>query len=490
MNWATTTIGECARALRDGTTTPHELLTESLARIEATNGELNAFLALSPDRAHEQATKAAERLQKEGSSASPLCGVPVAIKDVLCTEGIETTAGSKILQGFIPPYTSTAVQRLIDAGAIVVGKTNCDEFAMGSSNENSAYGPVSNPWDTTRVPGGSSGGSAAAVAAGTVTFSLGTDTGGSIRQPAALCGVVGMKPTYGRVSRYGVVALASSLDQVGPFTQTVEDCAMVYGAIAGHDPRDSTSSPSAVDDPLITLRRGVEGLRLGVPKEYFGEGLDSGVKATVEKALQQLESLGAKLVEVSLPTTDVGLSTYYIIMPAECSSNLARYDGVRFGHCAPQSSLTATYMTSRDEGFGPETKRRLMLGTYALSSGYYDAYYRKAQKVRTLVAEDFSRVFRDVDALVCPTSPVVAFPKGDRSDPYSMYLCDVLTIPVNLAGLPGLSLPCGFVDGLPVGLQVIGPRFADNLVLQVAYAYEQSTAWHKERSPIASAVAS
>jgi aspartyl-tRNA(Asn)/glutamyl-tRNA(Gln) amidotransferase subunit A len=381
------------------------------------------------------------------------------------------------------------VQRLFDAGAVCVGKTNCDEFAMGSSNENSAFGPVGNPWDVERVPGGSSGGSAATVSAGSVPYALGTDTGGSIRQPAALCGVVGFKPTYGRVSRYGLIAFASSLDQIGPLTRTVEDNALVYSVIAGPDPRDSTCEPVEVDDPLETLDRGVEGMRLGVPKEYFGAGIDSDVRASVEQALRVLEGLGATLHEVSLPSTDVALSTYYIIAPAECSSNLARYDGVRYGLRVERPSLTDMYMETRDTGFGDEVKRRVMLGTYALSSGYYDAYYRKAQKVRTLIANEFAAVFDTVDALVSPTSPTVAFTMGDRDDPLSMYMCDAVTLPANLAGLPGISVPCGFIDSLPVGLQVLAPRFQDSRVFRIAQAYEQASSWHTVRPPMAEVAA-
>jgi aspartyl-tRNA(Asn)/glutamyl-tRNA(Gln) amidotransferase subunit A len=348
---------------------------------------------------------------------------------------------------------------------------------------------VGNPWDVERVPGGSSGGSAATVAAGSVPYALGSDTGGSIRQPASLSGVVGFKPTYGRVSRYGLIAFASSLDQIGPLTRSVEDAGLVYAAIAGHDPRDSTSDPRALDDPVAAMREGVAGMRLGVPREYFGSGIDPAVRASVEEAMRVLEGLGATLQEVSLPTTDAGLSTYYIIAPAECSSNLARYDGVRFGLRVDDPSLTEMYMRTRDQGFGAEVKRRVMLGTYALSSGYYDAYYRKAQKVRTVIADEFTRVFQDVDALVCPTSPSVAFTMGEREDPLSMYMCDVVTLPVNLAGLPGISVPCGFIDGLPVGLQVIAPRFEDARVFRVAHAYEQATEWHTIRSPLAEVAA-
>ncbi|HEV7679769.1 MAG TPA: Asp-tRNA(Asn)/Glu-tRNA(Gln) amidotransferase subunit GatA [Candidatus Dormibacteraeota bacterium] len=482
--WVGSTITAMAAALREGRVTAVQLLSEAIAHRERTDSRINAFLARTDELAERQARAADERIQREGAAAPVLCGIPVALKDVLCLDGVATTASSLIIEGFLPPYTGTAVQRLLDQGAVVVGKTNCDEFAMGSSNENSAYGPVGNPWDVERVPGGSSGGSAASVAAGVVPYSLGSDTGGSIRQPAALTGTVGFKPTYGRVSRYGLIAFASSLDQIGPFTNTVEDTAHVYRAIAGHDPLDSTSSTAAVEDPLETLHEGVAGMRLGVPSEYFAEGLEPGVRARVEEAIETLRSLGASIEEVSLPSTDAGLSTYYILAPAECSSNLARFDGVRFGKRSEEASLLRSYLATRGAGFGPEVKRRIMLGTYALSSGYYDAYYRKAQKVRTVIAGEFARVFEQVDALVCPTSPTVAFTQGAREDPLAMYLCDVLTIPVNLAGLPGISLPCGLSEGLPVGLQVIGPRFQDARVLRVAHAYEQASGVTALRSPM------
>jgi aspartyl-tRNA(Asn)/glutamyl-tRNA(Gln) amidotransferase subunit A len=484
VSWIGKPLTELASLLRDGEASPRELLDATYAHLEATEPRLNAYLTQTRDLAERQADAAARTL-REHPDASPLCGVPVALKDVLCVEGVETTAGSRILTGYRPPYTATAVQRLFDAGAVCVGKTNCDEFAMGSSNENSAYGPVANPWDVERVPGGSSGGSAATVAAGTVACSLGSDTGGSIRQPGALCGVVGFKPTYGRVSRNGLIAFASSLDQIGPLTRTVRDCATVFSVIAGHDPGDSTSSPEPVADPLAQIDRGVEGMRLGVPREYFAQGIDSGVRARVEDALRVFERLGATLVDVSLPSTEYALATYYIIAPAECSSNLARYDGVRFGLRADRASLLDMYLSTRDQGFGAEVKRRIMLGTYALSSGYYDAYYRKAQKVRTVIANEFQRVFAEVDALVAPTSPTVAFIMGDRSDPLSMYMCDVVTIPANLAGTPAISIPCGFIDELPVGLQVIAPRFEDARVFQVANTYEQATDWHRVASPMA-----
>ncbi|MFY9616006.1 MAG: Asp-tRNA(Asn)/Glu-tRNA(Gln) amidotransferase subunit GatA, partial [Candidatus Dormiibacterota bacterium] len=393
--------------------------------------------------------------------------------------GVETTAGSKILAGFKPPYTATTVRRALDAGALPMGKTNCDEFAMGSSTENSAYGPVHNPWDLDRVPGGSSGGSAVAVAAGETTFALGSDTGGSIRQPAALTGCVGLKPTYGRTSRYGLIAFASSLDHVGTFTRTVADAATVLAAIAGHDAMDSTSAQRPVEGLAAGLAQGVRGLRLGVPREYFVEGMEPGVEDAVKVALGQLEKEGAELVDISLPHTDYGVATYYIIAPAEASSNLARMDGVRFGHSAPDArTVTEQYARSRAEGFGAEVKRRIMIGTYALSSGYYDAYYLKAQKVRTLIKQDFDAAFEKVDAIVSATSPTVAFPLGAKTqDPLAMYLNDVLTIPADLAGVPGISVPCGFSEDLPVGLQVIGPSWREDIVFRVAAAYESLSDW-------------
>ncbi|MHB8508852.1 MAG: Asp-tRNA(Asn)/Glu-tRNA(Gln) amidotransferase subunit GatA, partial [Candidatus Dormibacteria bacterium] len=412
-----------------------------------------------------------------------LTGIPMAIKDVFCTEGVETTASSLILKGFVPPYSATTVTRALDAGALPMGKTNCDEFAMGSSNENSAYGPVRNPWNLDLVPGGSSGGSAAAVASGEVIFALGSDTGGSIRQPAALVGCVGLKPTYGRTSRYGLIAFASSLDHVGCFTRTVADAASVLEVIAGQDPMDSTTSSRPVGSYREALDQGVRGMRLGVPGEYFVEGMEPGVEKAVREALAELERQGAELVEVSLPYTKYGVATYYIIAPAEASSNLARLDGVRFGHSAPDApSVLTQYMQARVEGFGPEVKRRIMIGTYALSSGYYDAYYLKAQKVRTLVKRDFDAAFATCDALLCATSPTVAFPIGAKAqDPLAMYLNDVLTIPADLAGVPAVSIPCGLSEGLPVGLQVIGPAFREDTVLRVAAAYEGATDWHTRR---------
>jgi aspartyl-tRNA(Asn)/glutamyl-tRNA(Gln) amidotransferase subunit A len=412
----------------------------------------------------------------------------MAVKDVLCVRGVETTAGSQILRGFKPPYTGTAVSRLFAAGAVMLGVTNCDEFAMGSSTENSGYHPTHNPWDLDRVPGGSSGGSAAAVAAGEAMVALGTDTGGSIRQPAALCGVVGMKPTYGRVSRYGLIAFASSLDQIGPFARCVDDAAITLALMAGHDPLDATSSDRAGRDVLNNYGDGVKGMRLGVPREYSDvQGIEPGVKAAVDGAIKSLRDAGAEIVDVSLPHTDYGLAAYYIIAPAECSSNLARFDGVRYGISTEDAeNITEAYQRTRRKGFGTEVRRRVMLGTYALSSGYYDAYYLKAQKVRTLIKRDFDEAFLKCDAIVSATSPTVAFPIGSKTeDPLSMYLCDVLTLGGNLAGLPGISLPCGMSQGLPVGLQVLAPQWGENVALRVARAYEEASGVRAEVAPLA-----
>jgi aspartyl-tRNA(Asn)/glutamyl-tRNA(Gln) amidotransferase subunit A len=466
------TIGELGQLLRDREVSAQELLVLHLDRIQDADGDVKAYLRLTESLAGEQA-RAADQAIKSGE-AGPLTGIPMAVKDVLCVRGVETTAGSQILRGFKPPYTGTAVQRLFDAGAVMLGVTNCDEFAMGSSTENSGYFPTHNPWNLNRVPGGSSGGSAAAVAAGEAVFGLGTDTGGSIRQPAALCGVVGMKPTYGRVSRYGLIAFASSLDQIGPFTRSVEDCALVLEVMAGHDPLDATCADRP-NNVRRDLKAGVEGMRLGVPKEYFDvAGMEPGVKVAVNQALRMLESAGAKLVDVSLPHTDYGLAAYYIIAPAECSSNLARFDGVKYGMSDKDAqNITDAYSSTRRKGFGSEVRRRVMLGTYALSSGYYDAYYVKAQKVRTLIKRDFDEAFSKCDAIVSATSPTVAFPIGSRTqDPLSMYLCDVLTLGGNLAGLPGVSIPCGMSEGLPVGLQVLAPQWREDIALRVARAYE------------------
>ena len=456
-----------------------DLAKASLDTIERVDSQVRAFVTVTPERA----LSVAAALDAAKAHPSPLAGIPIAIKDNMCTRGIPTTCSSKILRNWVPPYNATVVERLLQQQVVISGKTNLDEFAMGSSTENSGFFTTHNPWDLTRVPGGSSGGSAAAVAAGEVAAALGSDTGGSIRQPASFCGVVGLKPTYGRVSRYGLVAFASSLDQIGPITRDVTDAAIVLQAITGHDPRDSTSVPLPVPDYTKSLVANVKGLRIGKPREYFGEGIDAPVRQMVERAIDLMVSLGAQCEEISMPHTQYALPVYYLIAPSECSSNLARYDGVKYGlRTAQDVDMIAMMEKSRDEGFGPEVKRRIMLGTYALSAGYYDAYYLKAQKVRTLIKRDFDRAWEQFDVLLTPTSPTVAFEIGARvADPLRMYAADLCTIPVNLAGLPAISVPCGFVDGLPVGLQVIGKPFAEETVLQVAYTYEQHTEWHKRR---------
>jgi aspartyl-tRNA(Asn)/glutamyl-tRNA(Gln) amidotransferase subunit A len=433
-------------------------------------------LTLCKERALNKAA-GIDDLVRQGKPLPPLAGVPVGIKDVMVTRGVRTTAGSKILNNYIPPYTCTAVERLEAAGAVVLGKMNCDEFAMGSSNENSAYKPVHNPRDLTRVPGGSSGGSAAAVASGTAIATLGSDTGGSIRQPAALCGVVGLMPTYGRVSRYGLIAFASSLDHIGPLTKTVKDAALMLRTIAGRDPMDSTSADVPVPDYVAQLAKPIHGLKVGVAKEYFGDGLDSEVRTSVEGAIQKLAKCGCEIIPVSLPHTQYAIPTYYLVATAEASSNLARFDGVRYGHrAAGIRTLSEMYERSRDEGFGPEVKRRIMLGTYALSAGYYDAYYLKAQKVRTLLTRDFEEAFREVDAIVTPTSPTTAFKLGEKSDdPLAMYLADIYTVTADLVGIPGISIPCGEDrEGLPIGLQILGRHFDESTILRLAHTYESS----------------
>jgi aspartyl-tRNA(Asn)/glutamyl-tRNA(Gln) amidotransferase subunit A len=472
---------EARERLRAGDVSAEELTRAHLERIEQVDGALGAFLTVTAEMALTQA-RAADRRLRDGDPA-PLLGVPIALKDLFVTQGVRTTCGSRMLESFVPIEDGTVTRKLYDAGAVLLGKTNMDEFAMGSSNENSAFRPVHNPWALDRVPGGSSGGSAAAVAAGEVPLAFGTDTGGSVRQPAALCGVAGLKPTYGRVSRYGIVAFASSLDQVGPFARDVRDIALALGVIAGHDPCDSTSLPDPVPNYLAGLDGSVAGMRLGVPREYFVPGMEPDVQAAIQKALDVLKDLGAELQEVSLPHTEYGLATYYLIAPAEASSNLARYDGVKYGLSAlDATSMWDRYLKTRGRGFGPEVKRRIMLGTYALSAGYYDAYYLKAQKVRTLIRDDFDAAFERVDALVTPTSPTVAFKLGARTDdPLAMYLSDVCTLPVNVAGLPGISIPCGFSDGLPIGLQVIGKPLGEPTILKVAHAYQQATEWHTQR---------
>jgi aspartyl-tRNA(Asn)/glutamyl-tRNA(Gln) amidotransferase subunit A len=452
---------------------PGEAVDAVFSRIDAVEDRVGAYVTLTRDHCARMVDRA----------AGPLAGIPIAIKDNMCTRGIPTTCSSRILETFVPPYESTATGRLLDAGYALIGKTNMDEFAMGSSTENSGFHPTRNPWDLGRVPGGSSGGSAAAVAADECAAALGSDTGGSIRQPAAFCGVVGLKPTYGRVSRYGLVAFASSLDQIGPLTKTVRDAAILLNVISGHDPCDSTSAPVPVPDFTAALGPDLKGVKVGVPTEFFIEGMDPEVESAVRAAISHLESLGATLVEVSLPHTGYSVAAYYILAASEASSNLARYDGVKYGLRAEGADLMDTYMQTRARGFGQEVKRRIMLGTYALSSGYYDAYYLKAQKVRTLIKRDFDQAFKHVDILATPTTPEPAFRAGEKTqDPLKMYLSDIFTNSVNLAGVPAISVPCGFTGGgLPVGLQFIGPHFDEAAVLRAAHAYEQSTDWHKKR---------
>ena len=469
-------IDNALSAVQTQSITATALVERCYERIASDDRKIGAFLTLSKERALAKANEV-DRRAKAGDEMPALAGVSVAIKDVLVTQGVRTTAGSKILGNYVPPYDATVVKRLEVAGAVMLGKTNCDEFAMGSSNENSAWKPVHNPRDLSRVPGGSSGGSAAAVAADMAVVSLGSDTGGSIRQPAALCGVLGLKPTYGRVSRYGLIAFASSLDHVGPFGRCVKDVATVLRVIAGRDPMDSTSADIPVPDYVAELDKPVHGLKIGVAKEYFGEGLDKEVRTTVESAIQKLASLGCEIVEVSLPHTKYAIPAYYIIATAEASANLARFDGVRYGFRAHGvKSLSEMYRRTRDQEFGTEVKRRIMLGTYALSTGYYDAYYLKAQKVRTLLTRDFEEAFRRVDAIVTPTSPTAAFKLGEKvDDPLAMYLADIYTVTANLAGIPGISVPCGETkEKLPIGLQILGRHFDESTVLRVAYAYEQA----------------
>jgi aspartyl-tRNA(Asn)/glutamyl-tRNA(Gln) amidotransferase subunit A len=482
---ASLTAHELAARYRRGEAAPTAAVTDYLARIDALDPLVHAFLTVTREDALRRAAEADARF-RAGTPRGPLDGVPIALKDVLCTRGIRSTCGSKILDRFVPPYDATVVARLYAAGAILLGKLNMDEFAMGSSTEHSAYFTTRNPWDLARVPGGSSGGASAAVAADMAALTLGTDTGGSIRQPAAFSGVLGVKPTYGRVSRYGLIAFASSLDQIGPFARDAEDAALMLQAIAGVDPMDSTSVDVPVPDYEATLRGGIEGLRLGVPAEYFIEGMDPEVERAVRTAITTLESLGARTEAVSLPYTEYGLAAYYIIAPAEASSNLARYDGVKYGlRVSGARDLIDMYSKTRAAGFGTEVKRRVMLGTYALSAGYYDAYYGQAQKVRTLVRRDFQQAFERVDLIVAPTTPGVAFKMGEKEDPIQMYLNDILTIPVNLAGLPGLSIPGGFTQtGLPIGLQLIGRAFDEALLLRAAHAYQQVTTWHTRKPPL------
>jgi len=472
------TVTEIRRGLAQGEYSSQELTRDYLARIARHNPALNCFISVTEDIALAEAKAADERLAR--GDGGLLTGVPLAHKDLFCTDGVKTSCGSRMLDNFIAPYDATVVERMRDAGAVMLGKTNMDEFAMGSSNENSWYGPAANPWNTARVTGGSSGGSAAVVAAGLAPAATGTDTGGSIRQPAAFCGVTGIKPTYGRVSRYGMIAFASSLDQGGPFAKSAADCALLLQAMAGFDGRDSTSSETAVDDYSATLEQGIEGLRIGLPKEYFAEGLDSRLASVIEDAIGEMRKLGAQVREISLPNTELSIPTYYVVAMAEASSNLSRYDGVRFGHrCADPVDLEDLYKRSRGEGFGEEVKRRILIGTYALSAGYYDAYYLKAQQLRRMIKEDFQKAFEDIDLILAPTTPGVAFDIGAKTDdPVSMYLQDIYTISLNLAGLPGMSLPVGFVDGLPVGMQLIGNYFDEARLLRAAHAYQQVSDWH------------
>jgi aspartyl-tRNA(Asn)/glutamyl-tRNA(Gln) amidotransferase subunit A len=482
MNLYALTIQELHEQLKRREISARELTQSVFKRVFATEEKLRSFVTLCQDTALAQADQADRRFAA-GDGINPLLGIPVGLKDIFLTRGTRTTCASRILSNFIPPYDSTAAKKLWDAGAVFVGKTNMDEFAMGSSTENSAFAATRNPWNLDRVPGGSSGGSAAAVAAGQCIAALGTDTGGSIRQPAACCGVVGLKPTYGRVSRYGVIAFASSLDQVGPLAKSVTDCALLLERIAGHDPADSTSVPIGVPSYAAALNESVRGLRVGVPREYFVPGMEPQVEAAVREACRVLERSGVILEDISLPHTEYAVATYYIIATAEASSNLARYDGMKYGYRAQRADLVETYVKSRAEGFGSEVKRRIMLGTYALSAGYYDAYYLKAQKVRALVKQDFDNAFKKCDVIVTPTAPTTAFRIGEKTqDPVQMYLSDIFTISVNLGGLPGLSLPCGFdSEGMPIGLQIIGKHFDEATILRVAHAYEQSTEWHKEK---------
>ncbi len=477
------TIGELQDALRTGETTARAVTESVLGRIRAVDDKMKAYLTVTEEQAREQARQADERL-KAGDAASPILGIPIAVKDNMCTAGIKTTCASKILGNFVPPYNATVVERLQGAGFVMPGKTNMDEFAMGSSTENSAFFATKNPWDPERIPGGSSGGSAAAVAAGECIAALGSDTGGSIRQPAACCGVVGLKPTYGRVSRYGLVAFASSLDQIGPITKDVADSAILLNAIAGRDPKDSTSADVPKPDFTQALRKDVKGMTVGMPKEYFIDGMDPEVEKAVREAVRTLEGLGAKVVAVSLPHTSYAVAAYYILATSEASSNLARYDGIKYGFRADgEKDLLDLYLKSRSQGFGPEVKRRIMLGTYALSAGYYDAYYKKGQQVRTLIKRDFDEAFKTVDVIATPTAPTAAFKIGEKADdPLQMYLSDIFTISVNLAGIPGISIPCGCTKhNLPIGLQLLGRHFDEEAILHAAYAYEQATEWHTRR---------
>lgn len=475
------TIKQLSEGLAAGEFSSEELTKSYLKAIEEKNPEINAFITVTSEQALAQAKAADAKLHEK--QAGPLTGIPIAHKDIFCTQGVRTSCGSRMLDNFIAPYESTVTHRLAEAGTVMLGKTNLDEFAMGSSTESSFYGPTRNPWQLDAVPGGSSGGSAAAVAASLAAAATGTDTGGSIRQPAAFCGLTGLKPTYGRVSRWGMIAYGSSLDSGGPLTRTAEDAAILLNAIAGHDPKDATSMDRPVDDYTSRLNDPLKGLRIGLPKEYFGEGLDSGIADVVHQAIEELKRLGAVVKEISLPRTELSIPAYYIIAPAEASTNLSRYDGVRYGHrCEDPADLEDLYKRTRAEGFGAEVKRRILVGTYALSAGYYDAYYRKAQQLRRLIKEDFQAAFDEVDVILGPTTPSVAWKVGEKdNDPVSMYLEDIYTLSVNLAGLPGLSVPCGMSQGLPVGLQLIGNYFDESLLLNIGHQYQQVSDWHQRR---------
>lgn len=476
----TKTLSELSAMLEAGEVTSVQLTEHFLQRIKTHDGELNSFITVTEESALAAAAAADE--QRKSGKAGPLTGVPVAHKDIFCTKGVKTSCGSKMLDNFESPYDATVVEKMQQAGVIMLGKTNMDEFAMGSSNETSFYGAVKNPWNTKAVPGGSSGGSAASVAARLAPASTGTDTGGSIRQPASFCGITGLKPTYGRVSRYGMIAFASSLDQAGPMAQTAEDCALLLNAMSGFDAKDSTSLEKEVPDYTADLNKPLSGLKIGLPKEYFGDGLSDDINQVVQAALQEYKTLGAEIIDISLPNTHLAVPVYYVVAPAECSSNLSRFDGVRFGHrCENPADLEDLYKRSRGEGFGEEVKRRIMVGTYALSAGYYDAYYIKAQQLRRMISDDFKQAFEKVDVIMGPAAPETAFNIGEKTDdPISMYLSDIYTIAVNLAGLPGMSVPAGFSNKMPVGLQIIANHFDESRLLNVAHQYQQQTDWHKQ----------